>query len=330
MMERSSTGRIMEIAPDVHLVPGVVGTRPLQLYFLQGSDRRILLDTGCASDPEHLIFPYLRTIGLDSSDIDMVINTHSDLDHCGGNHTVKKANPLVQLTCGEQDRKLIENPKVMWDLRYDAYDKQHGIHYDQQSCKWILGSLGQAQPIDYTWRGGERLHLGSEWYVEIHHTPGHSAGHLSIFDPRSRTMMSGDAVQGSVYLDIGGNPALCPTYVHVDSYLSTIQYLESLSLDRLATCHWPLKEGDQVRLFLEDSRRFVQLADRVLLAGLAEREQGATLRDLITYAGPLLGAWPRLVDQELVYALAGHMDRLVHEDRVIALANSLPTLYKKK
>jgi len=71
----------MEIAPGIHLIPGAVGTRPLQLFLLLGSERRVLLDTGCAPDPERLIAPYLAGLGLVPTDIDLVINSHSDLDH---------------------------------------------------------------------------------------------------------------------------------------------------------------------------------------------------------------------------------------------------------
>jgi len=46
-------------------------------------------------------------------------------------------------------------------------------------------------------------------------------------------MLTGDAVQGSVYLDKDGAPALCPTYLQVNSYLKTIDYLESLPIKLL-------------------------------------------------------------------------------------------------
>jgi len=165
-------------------------------------------------------------MGLRPRDIDMVINTHCDMDHCGGNSAVKLANPNVQITCGEADRALVEDPQVMWNLRYNAYFNDHCIHYDEMTRAEIFKAMGEPQPVDQTWRGGETIDLGEEWYVEIHHTPGHSNGHLAILDPRSRTLLSGDAVHGSMYPDPQGRPSLCPTYLNVDSYVSTIRYLE--------------------------------------------------------------------------------------------------------
>ena len=74
----------MEIAPGIHLISGMVGLRPLQLFLLTRKSRCVLVDTGCAHHPEEIIFPYLRQAGLHPEDIDMVINAHCDIDHCGG------------------------------------------------------------------------------------------------------------------------------------------------------------------------------------------------------------------------------------------------------
>jgi hypothetical protein len=54
----------MEIAPGIRGIFGTVGNRPLQLYLLRGDARTVLLDSGCAPDPERLVFPYLASIGL--------------------------------------------------------------------------------------------------------------------------------------------------------------------------------------------------------------------------------------------------------------------------
>lgn len=300
----------MEIAPGVHLIPGVVGGRPLQLTLLRGEWRTVLLDTGCAGDPERFIFPYLREIGVGPEAVDLVINTHADLDHCGGNADLKRVNPRVLLSCGEADRALIEDPAVMWARRYNRYAARHGIAYDGATRDWIMAALGEPQPVDFTWTGGERLRLGPNWLVEVQHAPGHTAGHLILYDRARRLVLTGDAAHGAVYLDTEGRPALCPTYVHVDTYLGTLRCLHGLGAETLLGCHWPVKRGAEVDAFLDESAQFVALAEDVLRAALAAQPEGVTLRELIAAAGPRLGAWPRAVDGELVYALAGHMERM--------------------
>lgn len=318
----------MEIAPGIHMISGLVGTRSLQLFLLRGSAQSVLLDTGCAPDPKKIIFPYLHSIGLAAEDIALVVNTHCDMDHCGGNHAMKRANPRLQIGCGEQDRELIEDPQIMWARRYNAYDAEHGIHYDGATRKAIFEAMGEAQPVDRTWRSGEQIDLGDGWQVEIHHTPGHSKGHLAVFDPRSRTLLSGDAVQGAVYPDLAGNPVLCPTYLEPATYLQTIDYLESLPLACLATCHWPLKRGSAVQEFLAESRQFVIRAEELLLAQLGRNPAGLTLRELIAGSGPVLGSWPRATDGELVYALAGHLEVLLTQERITRIGDTRPAVFQ--
>ena len=329
MTVRSWTGKkSMEIAPGIHLISGMVGERPLQLYLLTGKTRCILVDTGCAYHPDEIIFPYLRQIGLHPHNIDIVINTHCDMDHCGGNNALKIANPNVEITCGELDRALIENPQLMWDLRYNAYFKDHGIYYDESTRAEIFKAMGNPQSVDRSWRGGECIDLGDQWYVEIHHTPGHSSGHLAVLDPRSGTLLSGDAVHGSMYPDSQGQPALCPTYLKVDSYVSTIRYLESLKVDCLAGCHWPLQRGKAVRRFLKESLEFVDRTERTIVSHLRQSPGGVTVRDLISKVGPSLGAWPRTMDAELVYAIDGHLKLLLAEGKIVAVPGAHPLVFR--
>jgi NAD(P)-dependent dehydrogenase (short-subunit alcohol dehydrogenase family)/glyoxylase-like metal-dependent hydrolase (beta-lactamase superfamily II) len=306
----------VEIAPGIHLIPGTVGTRPLQLFLLIGQERAVLLDTGCAPDPERLIAPYLAGLGLAPTDLSLVINTHADADHCGGNAALHRLSPSTLLTCGEADRALIEDPQVMYARRYNAYAEPHGIAYDAAAERWLMEMLGQAQPIDFTWRGGETLRLGPDWSVEIRSVPGHSPGHLAVFDPRSRTALVGDAVHGLGYRNADGTWAMGPTYIDVAAYERTIAALRQWGIDTLAGCHWPVARGAAaVAAFLDETQQFVERAERALLNALARHPAGLTLRELLLETGPELGSWPRAADLELAYPLAGHLARLEAQGR---------------
>ena len=54
-------------------------------YLLIGEERAVLVDTGLAGTPEAVIVPYLERVGLSVDDVDEVIISHADVDHCGGN-----------------------------------------------------------------------------------------------------------------------------------------------------------------------------------------------------------------------------------------------------
>jgi glyoxylase-like metal-dependent hydrolase (beta-lactamase superfamily II) len=299
----------MEVAPGIHRIDSVTGGRPLQLYLLVGGDRTVLVDAGGSSEPENVIFPYLEGIGLTPSDLDMVVVTHSDHDHFGGLGAIKRANPSVLLTCGEQDRFMVEDPDTTYSFRYNHYEADHDIKFDDAAHAAIMQDLGTAQQVDFTWSGGETLRIAPDWVLEIHHVPGHTYGHLCVFDTKNKAIFGGDAVQGSVYPSVEGGAALGPTYLYVDSYLMTIRYLKSLGAEMLCLAHWPVKHGDEVGDFLDESHRYVVQADRLILEALQQAKTGVTMRDLIAELGPELGDWPREADELLAFSFAGHLER---------------------
>ena len=53
---------------------------------------------------------------------------------------------------------------------------------------------GGDAPVDEGLRGGETLRLSDDWRVEVLHLPGHTFGHIGVWDPRSRAAIIIDAV----------------------------------------------------------------------------------------------------------------------------------------
>jgi hypothetical protein len=127
-------------------------------------------------------------------------------------------------------------------------------------------------------------------------------------------LYGGDAIHGNGYLGLDGAMKLCPTYENVDEYLATISLIESLPISTYVGCHWPVKKDGEVAAFCGESREFVELADRLLSAQLATPH---SLREICTALGLKLGDWPRAHDIELVYALAGHLRRMVNSGTAV-------------
>jgi glyoxylase-like metal-dependent hydrolase (beta-lactamase superfamily II) len=290
-----------QLFDGVYLLEGQVGVRPLYLPIFRGDYGVLLLDTGCAEHVDGLILPGFAELGIESTDLRFVINTHPDSDHVGGNNGMKRWAPEALLGCGDADREMIDDPVELFRTRYDAY-RPHGVFYSAEIAKNIQRDLGAAQPVDLTFRGGERLRLSREWDLEVLLLPGHSKAHLGVLDRRHRALFGGDAIQGCVYLDVSGKPALCPTYLYPETYLQTCQLIEHLDLDHYVSCHWPIKKNREIAEFCQETRGFVERAELLL------RNSGITdLREACLKLGPQLGRWPEPIHLELAYALAGHL-----------------------
>ncbi len=320
---------ITEIAANVYRLESTFGGRPLYQYLLVG-EGCVLVDTGVSTTPRDVILPALARLGVAPKRLALIVVTHCDLDHQGGNHALKAACPRALLTCGRPDRAPVADPTTLFARRYDAYRAEHDIGYDEATKAGILEAAGASQPLDLTWSGGETFRLAANWEVELLHVPGHSHGHLALFDRHNDALYTGDAVHSSYYPGADdGKPKLPPTYLYVDTYLSTIRALGMCDATLLAGAHWPLQRGAEVGAFLAESRRFVELAEAAILAELEGATEPLTLRQLIERSGPQLGGWPAEVNIELVYAFAGHMERLAGFGRVAQLTDRRPVRYVK-
>jgi glyoxylase-like metal-dependent hydrolase (beta-lactamase superfamily II) len=298
----------VELVPGVHRIEAEVGGRPLYLFAFLG-ERTLLLDAGCASTVDAFIVPFLDEMGLSLLDVDVLVVTHSDLDHQGGAELLKRANPSLWVTCGVLDIPLVSHPETLIARRYQAYADLHGIAPDDDALAWMRRESGGPVRVDVGWSGGERLELGSDWAVRILHVPGHSIGHVAVYDERSGALFAGDCLQGSVYLGLDGSPKLCPTYTHVDDYLATASQVESLAPLELHGCHWPAARGDEVAAFIAETRDYVKRVDDLVSVCLSEP---LTLDALIACVNERLESpWPDELAPELVYSVHGHAERLV-------------------
>jgi glyoxylase-like metal-dependent hydrolase (beta-lactamase superfamily II) len=296
----------MEIAEGIHRIETPLGERVNCAYLFTGTRAALLFDTAIAPAVTAHVVPYLNRTGVDPAQIRYVINSHCDWDHHGGNGALRDLAPAAALCCHELDRPLIEDVDLLFASRYDELAAD-GIAEPAQTRLFVAASTRQV-PMDIGLSGGERFCLGSGWSVDLLHTPGHSRGHVSIYDPRSRSAIVGDAVLGNAVVLADGRPAFPPTYRYLDTYLATIQRLQGIAPGRLLTAHYPVLSGPEVAEFLGETRAFT---DRVEAALRKELVAGPlTMLALTKRLGPLLGHWPAEASQFLSQPLLGHLERL--------------------
>lgn len=318
---------IQEILPRVYRCGFVLNGRPVYQYLLVGEEHTLLVDTGVATTPQQVILPALKHLGIPGERVRFAVVTHCDLDHQGGARHLKTALPATLLTCGELDRRLVEDPQVLFQERYNAYAAEHGIACDENMRRWMLEQAGEPQALDMTWTNGESIRLDDSWRVSILQVPGHSFGHLSVYDPKNKAIFCGDAVQHLGYRDVQGNMAMPPTYLEVESYLHTVRQMELLELEALAGAHWPLAQGKNVKEFLTETRRYVEMADRATRSAIHNAPHGITLRELMEVLNPQLGDWSRAAGVDLVYSLAGHVRALCDLGLIRVDRSSTPLRY---
>ncbi|MBX6723700.1 MAG: MBL fold metallo-hydrolase, partial [Dactylosporangium sp.] len=101
-----------EVAPSVHRLEFAVGDKPLAMYLLDG-DRVTLVDTGLPDTPETVYLPALSALGRSPADVGLVVITHADADHIGGNAAVRRLFPHAILACHPLDKRWCSDPEVI-------------------------------------------------------------------------------------------------------------------------------------------------------------------------------------------------------------------------
>ncbi len=147
---------------------GVPFTIPIYCWYLEGGDRRILIDTGemrpiQSEDREQAIggkiYTFgqgLATVGLAPEDIDVVIHTHLHNDHCENDAACTNATFYVH----PLELEHIHNPHPL-DYRY------------LEDYILDVEDNGQIRLVEHD---GE-LFPG----ITVEHTPAHTAGGLTVY-----------------------------------------------------------------------------------------------------------------------------------------------------
>jgi glyoxylase-like metal-dependent hydrolase (beta-lactamase superfamily II) len=296
----------MEVAPGIHRIESVLGPRPFSQYLLR-DERSLLFDTGVKETPGDVILPFLG--GLQP---DLVLNSHADVDHYGGNAAIRQAAPRALFLAHALDVRWIESTEAIMRERYGWY-AEHGLDYEPDVVAWLRGAIGPDTPVDVHLCAGERIRLGPRLTLEVLHLPGHTAGHIGLWEPVSRSAIVMDAVLGRGLLDLNKNVIHPPPYFDVEAYLGTARALQALAPQRLLTAHYDVMEGEEVARFLAETVAFVADAERVVAA--APAAPGAlTLSEVLELGDPQLGPFTSMPN-ELAGSLRAHLREFVRQGR---------------
>jgi glyoxylase-like metal-dependent hydrolase (beta-lactamase superfamily II) len=275
----------MEIAPGIHRIEGDLGERYVAMYLLAGEDRTLLVDTGIRDMPEQVVAPYLATIGRSLTDIDDVLISHADVDHCGGNRALRAATPGTRLLCGEADRPWIESNAAMLADNYRWYEA-YGFGPSPEDVAFLERELGGDAPIDVGLRSGETLRLGPDWRIEVLALPGHTPGHVGLWDPRSGAAIIIDAALRDGIYDRAGQRLIAPRYYDAGAYEATIRRLRALDPELLLTAHYDVMDRAAARDFLDRSLGYVRQVREAVRAGAGTGDLWALTQKVNETVGP--------------------------------------------
>lgn len=277
------------------------------------------------SDSTEQLRGSIEAAGLQIEDVDQVLITHGHPDHFGAAGWLADEAD-AQVVCGRPELpKLVDG---IFGSRLSGAGDRLGIPPQMQEVFMAFYdgvrrmthpiAPHRLAPVD---DGGVLEAGGRTW--QVHVTPGHSVGHLALFDPTDRVLFSGDHLLAC----ITPNPVLEPDPDSPDGRRrSLVEYLASLDrftrLDPMLVLPGHGPRFRDVPVLVEKTRRHHDLRANEIFEVL-ERLPESTSYELSC------ALFPHIKDFGVMLGISevvGHLD-LIEQDGHLHRTAGLPTCY---
>lgn len=235
---------MIEVIPGIYqlqVTMPITSLEYINAYLIRGDNGYLLVDTGWnTSEAFDSLEKQLAEIGVNIKDISKIILTHIHPDHYG------LVGKLKQLSQAEIILHYIE--KSLIESRY--------IHMDtllQQMVQWLhtngvplaeaselqAASVGMVKFIapvqpDITLNGGETISTGI-FTFQVLLTPGHSPGHICLYEPTKKVLLSGDHILPTISPNIGLHPQSSDN--PLGDYINSLNELKRLDVKLVLPGH---------------------------------------------------------------------------------------------
>ena len=207
-----------EIFQDLYLLKVPFGDSWTGVILFNGQEK-VLIDSGSRLDDcDEYIIPALNKLGLELKDIKYLANTHSHGDHIGSYYRIKQLHPDIKVVASESDKDNVENPAQKAISIRTKYPK-----YSPAPQSYLQGVK-----VDVVLKDGEFLNDR----LCVFETPGHDAGCVCWYDSLTKTLLTGDSIQGN------GTPTQgVGFYQSLDDYRNSLNRLLKEDIENIICGH---------------------------------------------------------------------------------------------
>jgi len=231
--------------------------RYLNSYLIKAKDQCFLVDTGmCSDEAFNELCRQLAEIRIKPQNLTQILVTHFHIDHVGLISRLRKLSG-AKLLVSEKEAQATR-------LMTSEIDLEHGMHlYEDagipmETIDQMLGSTPSHLYFEIyeelgkpsrSLKNGDEVSIG-EYSFRTVWTPGHSPGHICLYEPEQRLLMAGDHILLTITPHITqwieeGNP--------LAEYLISLEKVGELNVDAVLPGH-----GE---LFTDHRKRIRELKD---------------------------------------------------------------------
>jgi glyoxylase-like metal-dependent hydrolase (beta-lactamase superfamily II) len=239
---------IKEILPGIYQIKIPLPGNPLRAlnsYLIKGHNRCLLVDTGFNwPECKQAQLDAMAALEVDWSEVDFFI-THVHGDHSGLAYELAQHN--AHIYCSRIDADIMREcmTETYW-REVNSFFTRHGFPAEKirnQAAHMTDFISGSELDFQYV-KAGDVLAVGSYNLVCVD-TPGHSPGHVCLYEPERKILIAGDHILGDI------TPNITPWTGVEDSlgnYLLSLDEVNAMDIDLVLPGHRAVIADHRVRI----------------------------------------------------------------------------------
>jgi len=196
---------IEEIVPNLYRTEIPLPKSPLKWlnsYIVRGEDRFLIIDTGFNREEcQNEMNASLQKLGVDLNKTDIFV-THFHVDHIGLADSLATDNSKVYLNEKETHHPFF-HPDELPDYLQKLLDVYVANGFPAEDARISLGShpalkYGMKRERGFSVvKDGDMIEVG-DFHFQCITTPGHSPGHMCLYEPNRKILVAGDHILSDI------------------------------------------------------------------------------------------------------------------------------------
>jgi len=233
-----------EILAGIHQLQIPIPNNPLDstnIYLLQGDNEHLLIDAGWSSEEAlQSLREQLDEIDVKFMDISQIIVTHAHFDHYG---LASRLRHLCQakVALHHIDKELLApmfSDTSEFIRQAQRWFHVHGIPEEElrapRSAFTGIRSAPALIPPDINLLGGHTISNGA-FNLQVVWTPGHSPGHICLYEPSQKILFSGDHVLPIITPNVSLQPNSNDN--PLADFINSLDLVKQLDVDLVLPAH---------------------------------------------------------------------------------------------
>lgn len=257
--------------------------KALNSYIIAGDNKSLIIDTGFnMKECKISFYDNVKELGIDFSKTDLLI-THLHSDHSGLAADLYKEG--IKVHAGEIDGEMMNKMTTdkYWK-RFEVYKKYFDLQKDNMSFNEHPGyKYCPKEPIEFTLlKEGDSIDVG-EYTFEIVDIPGHTPGHIGLYEKNHKLFFGGDHILDKITPNIAFWGF---EYNILDTYFNSLKKIYEYDIDYLFTAHRNIIRNHRKRideLLEHHEKRLDEIRDIIRNNEMSVRDTAAKMHWELRY-----------------------------------------------